>query len=101
MVAYQTRSLGEVSGERLAAYWAALLNDYTALFLFGLPPRDLTGLHIGETLERVYEELSSASKSDEPGMAHASTLALLDHLAAEDKEHLLELAARVPAEFGQ
>ncbi len=101
VVAYQSRSLGEVSSERLAAYWAALLNDYTALFLFRRPPRDLAGLHFGETLERLYEELSSASKSDEPGMAQASTLALLDHLAADDKEHLLELAVRVPAEFGR
>ena len=101
VIAYQRRSLGGVSKDRLAAYWAALLNDYTQLFLYARPPRELVGLHLGEALSHVYEQLSSPSEEDSEASLDETTMVLrvLDHLTGEDKEHLLELATRLPAEF--
>lgn len=101
VIAYQRRSLGAVSKDRLAAYWAALLNDYSQLFIHRRAPLELVDLHSGEVLSRVYEELNSPPE-EEAGASRgetASVLRILDHLAAEDKEHLLELATRIPAEF--
>ncbi len=103
VIAYQRRSLGPVSRERLAAYWAALLSDYTQLFVLGRAPTELTRSHLGETLDRIYEELRSSSV-EETGAPPGETrvmLEVLDHLTGEDKEHLLELATRLPAEFGE
>jgi hypothetical protein len=103
VVAYQRRSLGPVSRERLAAYWAALLSDYTQLFVLGRAPTELTRSHLGETLDRIYEELRYASVEETGALAGETRvmLKILDHLTGEDKEHLLELATRVPAEFGE
>ena len=101
VIAYQRRSLGAVSKDRLAAYWAALLNDYSQLFIHRRAPLELVDLHSGEVLSRVYEELNSPPE-EEAGASlgeTASVLRILDHLAAEDKDHLLELATRIPAEF--
>ena len=101
VIAYQRRSLGAVSKERLAAYWAALLNDYTQLFIYGRAPRELVELHLGEALSRVYEQLSSPTEEETDTSLDETTMLprVLDHLTGEDKEHLLELATRVPAEF--
>ena len=101
VIAYQRRSLGAVSKDRLAAYWAALLNDNSQLFIHRRAPLELVDLHSGEVLSRVYEELNSPPE-EEAGASRGETrsvLRILDHLAAEDKEHLLELATRIPAEF--
>lgn len=103
VIAYQRRSLGPVSRQRLAAYWAALLSDYTQLFVLGRAPTELTRSHLGETLDRIYEKLRSSSV-EETGAPPDETrviLEVLDHMTGEDKEHLLELATRVPAEFGE
>lgn len=103
VVAYQRRSLGPVSRKRLAAYWAALISDYTQLFVLGRAPTELTRSHLGETLDRIYEELRYAT-AEETGALPGETrvmLEVLDHLTGEDKEHLLELATRLPAEFGE
>lgn len=103
VIGYQRRSLGRVSENRVAAYWAALLDDYAAIFLFERAPTRLVGLHLGEVLNRVYEEL--ASSTPPPGKESIDdntwVLRILDHLSAEDKEHLLELAKLIPAEFVQ
>ncbi len=98
VIAYQRRSLGKVSAERLAAYWAAVLNDYTQLFLFGRPPTELAELHLGEALSSIYDDLGSITEDPEEA-GEFPLLRLLDHLAAEDKEHLIELSTRIPAEF--
>ncbi len=102
VIAYQRRSVGQVSADRLAAYWAALLDDYTRLFLFGHPPRQLVGLHLGETLGHIYENVNSLAS--EPGDTGSPAdlhrlLGLIDHLSTDDKEHLIELSSRVPIEF--
>ncbi len=102
VIAYQRRSVGQVSADRLAAYWAALLDDYTRLFLFGHPPRQLVGLHLGETLGQIYENVNSLAS--EPGDTGSPAdlhqlLGLIDHLSTEDKEHLIELSSRIPIEF--
>jgi len=68
-VAYQRRSLGESSTERLASYWAALLNDYTQLFVFGQPPTELAGLHQGESLREIFEGLASSESEALAGAA--------------------------------
>lgn len=101
VIAYQRRSLGRVSAFRLAAYWAALLNDYAQLFLFGRPPTELVHLHLGETLSRIYRDLSSPEKEENDDESSAATVVskVLDHLTADDKDHLIELAIRVPLEF--
>ena len=103
MIGYQRRSLGEVSEDRVAAYWAALLDDYAAIFLFERAPTKLVGLHLGEVLTRVYEELNSSTQPADEKSVDDNTwvLRILDHLSAEDKEHLLELSRRIPAEFVQ
>ena len=56
---------------------------------------------MGEALSHVYEKLSSPDEEEtEPSLDEtARVLRVLDHLTAEDKEHLVELATRVPAEF--
>lgn len=101
VIAYQRRSLTQVSKDRLAAYWAALLNDYTRLFVFKSAPMELVGLHLGEILTRIYTELNSRNQggTKTPSDEIMSVSQILDHLAVEEKEHLLELATRVPAEF--
>ena len=99
VIAYQRRSLGIISKDRLAAYWAALLNDYTQLFVFGRAPRDLAALHLGKTLSLIHEKLASPTKGEASLGEPTTMLQVLDHLTGEDKEHLLELATRVPAEF--
>ena len=101
VIAYQRRSLGIISKDRLAAYWAALLNDYTQLFVFGRAPRDLAALHLGKTLSLIHEKFASPTKGEgKASLGEPTTmLQVLDHLTGEDKEHLLELATRVPAEF--
>lgn len=100
VIAYQQRSLGNVSATRLAAYWAALLNDYTQLFVFGRPPTELVGLHLGETLGRIHAELTaSAEKAPASEILATRLRGILDHLSADEKEHLIELRERIPAEF--
>ena len=101
VIAYQRRSLGHVSAERLAAYWAALLNDYTQLFLFGRAPGQLVQLHLGETLSRIYQDLASPPEEESESASDPGTkvLKILDHLSPEDKDHLIELAMRIPVEF--
>jgi hypothetical protein len=99
VIAYQRRSVGPVSSERLAAYWSALLNDYTGL-LVGEAPTELATLHLGESLERLQRDLRSRRRRE--GAANASEetfLGVVDHLPTEDKDHLIELALRIPAEF--
>ena len=100
VIAYQRQSLGVVSAARLASYWAAALNDYTQLFVFHRRPTELAGLHLGETLLSIYDGLAAGdAQSQRAGNRDDALLGLLDHLAAEDKEHLIELTTRVPAEF--
>jgi len=101
VIAYQRRSVGAVSKDRLAAYWAALLNDYSQLLIHRRAPRELVELHLGEALSHVYEKLSSPDEEETKSSLDrtARVLRALDHLTAEDKEHLVELATRVPAEF--
>ena len=101
VIAYQRRSVGAVSKDRLAAYWAALLNDYSQLLIHRRAPRELVELHLGEALSHVYQKLSSPDEEETKSSLDrtARVLRALDHLTAEDKEHLVELATRVPAEF--
>lgn len=100
VVAYQRQSLGVVSAQRLASYWAASLSDYTQLFVFRRPPTELVRLHLGETLINIYQGLAADDPRLQGGSKRdAALLGLLDHLTAEDKEHLIELTTRVPAEF--
>ena len=97
VVAYQRHSWGPVSEHRLADYWAALLSDYTQLFVFGRAPTELTGSHLGDNLSRIYAEL--ASSTSEVADETTAVLEVLDHLTTDFKEHLIELATRVPAQF--
>ena len=55
----------------------------------------MTTLHLGASLNVLYESLG------QPGNTGAAMpiAAVIDHLASEDKDHLLELATRVPTEF--
>ena len=94
VVAYQRRSMGPVSASRLGAYWAALLNDYSRTLLFREQPHEITALHLGASLNALYENLLQKDNG-----APIQLAAAIDHLGSEDKDHLLELATRVPAEF--
>ena len=100
VVAYQRRSVGPVTVERLAAYWAALLDDFSRVFLFGQAPAQLSGLHMGRVLAVLHDDLGARAEAAESGRQAADLPAAVDHLNAEDKEHLIELPRRVPAEFG-
>jgi len=95
VIAWQRRSLGSVSAQRLASYWAALLNDFTRVFIRHQPPTAIADLHLGDSLQSIYRELISETKSRD----NQSIPRIVDHLSAEEKDHLLELASRVPAEF--
>ncbi len=101
VIAYQRRSLGVVSSDRLAAYWSALLNDFTQLLVFRREPSHLMKLHLGEPLSRIYDEIHSPTAVENQSSIDEATMMLkvFDHLTGEDKEHLLELATRVPVEF--
>lgn len=100
VIAYQRRSVGPVTAERLAAYWAALLDDFSRVFVFGQAPAQLSGLHIGRVLAVLHDDLGARAGSAESGQEAANLPAAVDRLNAEDKEHLIELPRRVPAEFG-
>ena len=100
VIAYQRRSVGPVTAERLAAYWAALLDDFSRVFLFGQAPAQLSGLHMGRVLAVLHDDLGARAGAVEAGQEAPDLPAAVDHLNAEDKEHLIELPRRVPAEFG-
>lgn len=91
--AWQRRSLGTVSAGRLAEYWAALLDDFTRVLVYKQPPSAIATLHLADSLQSIYRETTSQSRDDD------SIPRILDHLTTEEKDHLLELASRVPAEF--
>lgn len=96
VIAWQRRSLGAVSAQRLASYWAALLNDFTRVFIHRQPPTAIADLHLGDSLQSIYREMTS---SEEHSRGNQSIPRIVDHLTTEEKDHLLELATRVPAEF--
>lgn len=96
VAAFGSRSLREVSAHTLAAYWAALLDDCAGLLAFGRPPEHLGRTHLGESLSRLGREIDAAPAGTTIDQRVA---AALDHLPPDDKQHLLELPARVPMEF--
>ena len=92
--AYDIRSEPHVSADMLAAYWAALLNDYWAITFFHQPPSRLANLHRGDALMLLFK-LVNENPSDEPlnlGMA-------VQQLPGVVRRHLQSLARAVPDDF--
>ena len=92
--AYDVRSEPRVTADLLAAYWAALLNDYWAITFFQQPPSELAKLHRGDALMLLFR-LVNESPSAEPlnlGMA-------VQQLPGVVRRHLQNLAQAVPDDF--
>ena len=94
VVAYQRHSVGSVTPPRLAAYWAALLNDFTRVMVAHEPPSQLGSLYAADSLQSIYGQLQASSQR-----AALTIPQIIDRLSDEERDHLSDLASRIPAEF--
>lgn len=92
VAAYQARSREPVSAGTLAAFWAALLNDYWSIGVLGRPPRYFVDSREGPAFER----LSRAVRVPAGLRNAAAVRAALDSLGRTDYEHLRKLPTEVP-----
>lgn len=97
VVAYQRRSLGSVTPGRLAAWWAALLNDFTSVLVRGEAAHQLPLLRAGAPLDSIQKALGQ--DSERATTRSRSIARALDSLSAEERERLVALITSVPAEF--
>ncbi len=89
--AYDVRSERRLNTELLAAYWAALLNDYWAIAVSRVAPSHLVDLHRGDALTLLFEVVSQSERSD----LRAAVL----QLPGTIRRHLERLARAVPDDF--
>lgn len=92
--AYDVRSERRVTSDLLAAYWAALLNDYWAIAFLHRSPSRLVNLHRGDAFVVLFN-LVNRMGSDEPtnlGLA-------VRQLPGTIQGHLERLAQSVPDDF--
>ena len=92
VAAYQARSRERVSAGALAAFWAALLNDYWAIGVLGKPPRYFLDSPEGPAFDR----LSRAVRGPSRLRNAAAFRAALDSLGRSDSERLRKLPTAVP-----
>ncbi len=92
--AYDVRSEIRVTPYVLAAYWAALLNDYWAISVLHRPPTRLTNLHRGAALMLLYEVVNTAASNQREDLELA-----IAELPVEIQGHLERLATAVPDDF--
>ncbi len=92
--AYDVRSERRVTSDLLAAYWAALLNDYWAITFLQRPPTRLTNLHRGDALVLLFE-LVYRTGFDEP----VNLGLVAQQLPGAILGHLERLAQAVPDDF--
>ena len=98
IIGLRRRSAGQVTRERVAAYWAAIINDYLDLVSAREPTRlALSGIESVRALQR---ELARASRPPGSPLSSHSLNAALDRLRAEERQALIELSMHVPARFG-
>lgn len=92
---YRVEGRQQVSSGALAAFWAALLNDYWAIGVAGKPPRYLVDSREGQALERLSLAIRPA-----PGPRDAAAVrAGLDSLGRADREHLKKLPTALPEDL--
>ena len=92
--AYDVRSERRVTPDLLAAYWAALLNDYWAITFLQRPPTRLTNLHRGDALVLLFE-LVYRTGFDKP----VNLGLVAQQLPGAILGHLERLAQAVPDDF--
>ena len=92
--AYQRRSNRPVTPDLLAAYWSDLLSDYWSVAFQGEAATRLVGLHEGEALRALSEQLAGTSGHDAEPFAAAVRLS-----PPALRYHLWELATSVPRQF--
>ncbi len=92
--AYDVRSERRVTSDLLAAYWAALLNDYWAIAFLQRPPTRLTNLHRGDALVLLFE-LVYRTGFDEP----VNLGLVAQQLPGAILGHLERLAQAIPDDF--
>jgi hypothetical protein len=92
--AYDVRSERRLNSDILAAYWAALLNDYWAIALLHQAPSRLVNLHRGDALMMLFK-LVSQSESDR----QTDLGAAVQQLPGTIQRHLERLARAVPDDF--
>jgi hypothetical protein len=95
VAAYRVEGRRPVSSSTLAAFWAALLNDYWSVAVTGKPPRYLVGSREGQALER----LSRAVRLPAGPRDAAAVRAGLDSLEPNDRENLRKLPTVVPEDL--
>lgn len=94
-LAYGVRSRGHVTADRLASFWAALLNDYWSIAREGKPPRYLIGSHGGEALESLSRGLGAS-----PGPPDVAAIqSAVASLTRTEREHLRSLPTTVPEDL--
>jgi hypothetical protein len=92
--AYDVRSESRVTSDVLAAYWAALLNDFWAISVQHRPPSRLVNLHRGAALKLLYEVVNTTNADDRENLESA-----IAGLPVEIQGHLERLATAVPDDF--
>ena len=92
--AYDVRSERRVTSDLLAAYWAALLNDYWAISFLQRPPRRLTNLHRGDALVLLFEIVYRTGFDKPVNLGLAA-----QQLPGAILGHLERLAQAVPDDF--
>ena len=83
-----------MTADRLASYWAALLNDYWAITFQHRSPSRLVNLHRGDALLLLYDLVNQTGDEDAPNLGLA-----VQRLPREIQRHLERLATAVPDDF--
>jgi hypothetical protein len=92
--AYDVRSERRLSSDLLAAYWAALLNDYWAIAVQHRVPTDLVNLHRGDALMLLYKIANQSGSGEQSDLGKA-----VQQLPGTIQRHLERLARSVPDDF--
>lgn len=97
IIGLRRRSAGEVTSERVSAYWAAIINDYFDL-ASGREPKRL-GLSGIEGVRILHRELARASQPPGKPVSSNSLKAAIDRLRTEERQALIDLSMYVPTRF--
>ncbi len=92
--AYDVRSERRLNSDILAAYWAALLNDYWAIALLHRAPSRLVNLHRGDALMLLFELVNQPESAEQTDLGAA-----VQQLPGTIQRHLERLARAVPDDF--
>ena len=92
--AYDVRSERRLNSDLLAAYWAALLNDYWAIALLHRAPSRLVNLHRGDALLLLFKLVKRPGSDEQTDLGAA-----VRQLPGTIQRHLERLARAVPDDF--